>query len=64
MSWNIGDNKNIVFKLKTKMGFYHVVLTAPRISPNKLSPVVVEMEHLPDIEKIDSKKILPKTDNL
>ena len=37
MSWNIGNNrKNLFFKLTSKLGIYHVVLTIPKTSPKKL----------------------------
>ena len=58
MSWNMGDNKNLFLKLKSNLGFYHVVLTTPEISPEKLTLTVVEMQQLPDIEKTDSKEKL------
>ena len=56
MSWNIGDNSNLFLKLKSKLRLYHVVLTTPKISPEKLTLTVVEMQQLPDIEKIDSEE--------
>ena len=56
MSWNIGDDRNLFLKLKSKLGLYHVVLTTPKISPEKLTLTVVEMQQLPDIEKTDSKE--------
>ena len=56
MSWNIGDNRNLLLKLKSKLGLYHVVLTTPKSSPEKLTLTAVEMQRLPDIEKIDSKE--------
>ena len=56
MSWNIGDNRNLFLKLKSKFGLYHVVLTTPKTSPEKLTLTVVEMQQLPDIEKTDSKE--------
>ena len=56
MSWNIGDNRNLFLKLKSKLGLYHVVLTTPKTSPEKLTLTVVEMQQLPDIEKTDSKE--------
>ena len=56
MSWNIGNNKNLLVELKWKLGLYHVVLTTPKTSPEKLTLTVVEMERLPDIEKTDSKE--------
>ena len=58
MSWNIGDNRNLFLKLKSKLGLYHVVLTTPKTSPEKLTLTVVEMQQLPDIEKTDSKEEL------
>ena len=56
MSWNIGDNRNLFLKLKSKLGLYHVVLTTPKTSPEKLTLTVVEMQQLPDIKKTDSKE--------
>ena len=56
MSWNIGDNRNLFLKLKSKLGLYHVVPTTPKTSPEKLTLTVVEMQQLPDTEKTDSKK--------
>ena len=58
MSWNIGDNRNLFLKLKSKLGLYHVVLTTPKTSPEKLTLTLVEMQQLPDIEKTDSKEDL------
>ena len=54
MSWNIGDNRNLFLKLKTKLGLYHVELES-RDSGGKIKPVPVETQQLPDIEKFDSK---------
>ena len=56
MSWNIGENRNLSLKLKSKLELYHVVLTTPKISPEKLALTVAEMQQLPDIEKTDSKE--------
>ena len=56
MSWNIGDNRNLLLKLKSKLGLYHVVLTTPKTSPKKLTLTVVEMQQVPDIEKTDSEQ--------
>ena len=56
MSWNIGDNRNLSLKLKTKMGLYHVVLTTPKVSPKKITLTAVEMQQLPDNEKFVSKE--------
>ena len=38
------------------MGLYHVELTTPKTSPEKLALTVSEMQQLPDIEKTDSKE--------
>ena len=56
MSWNIGENRNLFLKLKSKLGLYHVVLTTPKTSPEKITLTLVEMQQLPEIEKLDSKK--------
>ena len=54
MSWNIGDNRNLFLKLKTKLGLYHVELKS-KDSPEKIMLTLVETQHLPDIEKSDSR---------
>ena len=41
MSWNLGENRNLFLKLKPQLGPYHVVLTTPRTSPEKLTLTVV-----------------------
>ena len=56
MSWNIGDNRNLFLKLKLNLGLYHVVLTTPKTSPEKITLTVVEMQQLPDLERTDSKQ--------
>ena len=56
MSWNIGNNRNLFLKLKSKLGLCHVVLTTPKTSPEKLTFTVAEMQQLPDFEKTDSKE--------
>ena len=56
MSWNIRDIRNLFVKLKSKLELYHVVLTTPKTSPEKLTLTVVEMQQLLDIEKTDSKE--------
>ena len=53
MSWNIGDNRNLFLKLKTKLGLYHVELRS-KDSPKKITLILVETQQLPDIEKADS----------
>ena len=55
MSWNIGNNRNLFLKIKSKQGLY-LVLTTPKTSREKLTLTVVEMQHLSDIEKNKSKK--------
>ena len=54
MSWNIGDNRNLFFKLKTILGLYHVDFKS-KDSPEKITLTLVETQQLPDIEKADSK---------
>ena len=54
MSWNIGDNRNLFLKLKSKFGLYHVELKS-KDSPEKFTPTLVETHQLPDIEEVDSK---------
>ena len=55
MSWNIGENRNLFLKLKSKLGLYHFVLTTPKTFPKKVTLSLVEMQQLPEIEKMDSK---------
>ena len=55
MSWNIGENRNLFLKLKSNLELYHVVLTTPKTSPEKIPLTLVEMQQLPEIEKVDSK---------
>ena len=55
MNWNNGDDREFL-KLKSKLGFYHVVLTTPKTSRKKLTLTVGEMQQLPDIEKTDFKE--------
>ena len=43
--------------MKSKVGFYHVVLTTPttpKTNPEKRTLILVEMQQLPEIEKMDS----------
>ena len=56
MIWNIGDKRNVFLKLKSKLGIYHVVLTAPKTSPKKLTLTVIEMQQLPNIVRTDCKE--------
>ena len=56
MNWNIGDNRNVFVKLRTKLGLYHVELRSkPKESPQKITLTLVETQQLPGIEKVDSK---------
>ena len=54
MSSNIGANRNLFLKLKTKKELYHVELRKPKDSPEKIILTLVETQQLPDIEKVDS----------
>ena len=56
MTWNIGDKRILFLKLKSKLGLYHVVLTTPKISPDKLTLILVETKQMPNIEKTDTKE--------
>ena len=56
MSCNIGDNRNLFLKLKSKLGLYHVLLTTPKTSPEELTLTVVEMQQLPDTENTYSQE--------
>ena len=56
MSWNIGDNKNLFLKLKTKLGLYQIEhRIKPKDSPGKTTLTLAETQQLPDTEKVDSK---------
>ena len=56
MSGNIGDNRNLFLKLRTKLGLYHVELRSkPKDSPEKVTLTPVETQQLQNIEKVDSK---------
>ena len=55
MRWNIGENRNLFPKLKSKLGLYYVVLTTPKTHPEKITLTLVEMQQMPEIEKVDSK---------
>ena len=54
MSWNIEVNRNLFLKSKSKLELYHVVLTTPKTSPEKIPLTVVEMQQLPALEKTTS----------
>ena len=55
MNWNIGDNRNVFLKLKTKLGLYHVRLTSSEQTPKKVNLTIVEMQQLPEVRKLDSE---------
>ena len=55
MSWNFEDNRNLFLELKSKLGLYHVELRKPKDSREKNTLTLVEIQQLPDIEKVDSK---------
>ena len=55
MRVNIGKNRNLFPKLKSKLGLYPVVLTTPKTSPEKIFLNLVEKQQLPEIENVDSK---------
>ena len=55
MSWNIGENRNLFLKLKSKFALYHVVLTTPKTSTEKNNLTLAEIQQLPEIEKVGSR---------
>ena len=55
MRRNIGDNRNLFLKLKSKMGLAQIVLTTPKKSPEKLTLTLAEMQQMQDNEKADSR---------
>ena len=59
MSRNIGENRNLLLELKSNFGLYDVVLTTSKTSPKKFTLALVEMQQLPEIEKVDPKNELP-----
>ena len=54
MSWNIGDNRNLFLKLKTKLKLYHVELKSKDFT-EKITLTLVETQRIPDIENSDSR---------
>ena len=56
MSWNIGDNRNVFLKLRTKLALYHVLLASSEQTPKKVSLTIVEMQQIPEAAKFDSEK--------
>ena len=55
MSWNIGENRNLFLRLKTKLGLYHVVLTTPKSSPTKITLTIAELQQLPELEQCEDE---------
>ena len=55
MSRNIVANRNLFLKLKSKLGLYHIELTTPKTSPERNTLTFVEMQQLPEIEKVDAE---------
>ena len=55
MSWNIGENRILFLKMKSALGLHQVVLTTSKTSPEKITLTLVEMQQLPETEKVDSK---------
>ena len=55
MNWNIGENRNLFLELESKLRLYHVEVTTPKTSPDRITLTLVEMQQLPEIEKVDSK---------
>ena len=54
MSWNIGDNRNLFLRPKTKLGLYHVEpRSKPKDSPGTFTLTLAKAQQLPDIEKVD-----------
>ena len=56
MSCNIGVNRNLFLKSKSKLRLYHVLLTTPKTSTEKNTLTLVEMQQLTEIEQVDSNK--------
>ena len=55
MNGNIGENRNLFLNFKSKLGFYHIVPTTPKTSPEKITLALIQLQQLPEIEKVDSK---------
>ena len=55
MIWNIGDNRNLFLKLKTKFGCIMLNLEVKTL-PKKIRLTLVETQQLLVIEKVDSKE--------
>ena len=55
MSWNIGENRNLSLRLKTKLGLYSVVLTTPKAPPTKITLTMAELQQLPELEQCEDE---------
>ena len=55
MSWNIGENRNLFLRLKTKVGIYHVVLTTPKST--KITLTIAELQTYPSSDYARTKFI-------
>ena len=55
MSWNIVEKRNLLLRLKSKLGLYQVVLTTPKSSFEKSTLTLVELQQLPETVKVESK---------
>ena len=58
MSWNHKDNRNLFFKLDSKLELRYSVIKTPKSFPEKPTLTVFGMQQLPDIENTDSKEEL------
>ena len=50
MSWNIGENRNLFLRLKSKLGLYLVVLTTQKSSPTEITLTIAELQQLQELE--------------
>ena len=56
MSWNFGDNSNLIRQLKSNLGLHLVVLTLSKTSLETLKLTEVETQQLPDIGETGFKE--------
>ena len=52
MSWNIGFSRNLVLKLRNKLGLFHIVLQE---NSQKFSLTVLESQNLPKLQDLDTE---------
>ena len=55
MSWNIGENRNLFLRIKTKLGLYHVVLTKRKSSLTNITLTIAELQQLPELEQCEDE---------